>query len=146
MITQRLRDRMICRRDLIRRFSIKVVDMENGKGLRATKELRVGELICEEVAVRKVSKPNINTLEKTPSVHLELAGNIRYTNHSFIPNAYVRFGPTELAVSLVACRNIAIDDEITIDYHATESEMSNPFIDNASGKPVSGWKENSIIN
>mmetsp|Transcript_14023 Transcript_14023/g.42411 ORF Transcript_14023/g.42411 Transcript_14023/m.42411 type:complete len:126 (-) Transcript_14023:172-549(-) len=114
-----------------------VDDAKGGKGLRAMRRLAAGDVVLTERSARVLAAPTKYTIERAPREHLECATELRFTNHSFEPNCAIRFDPED-AVSLVAVEAIEIGDELTIDYHATESSMAEPFLDAATGAPVRG--------
>ena len=77
--------------------------------------------------------------ESTLPKHLEMHESllIRYINHSFQPNSAIEFyaGETE-RVSLRAIKEIKKGEEVFFDYKSTESQLSQPFEDIASGRQV----------
>ena len=61
-------------------------------------------------------------------------------NHNCDPNAKViKLGKTDDLV-LIPIRNIAINEEITIDYNVTEEKLSHPFKCKCHGKLIKGNK------
>lgn len=118
-------------------MTAEVFEAKGGKGLRATKPLKVGDVVLTERSARVLEAPTKYTLERAPREHLECATELRFTNHSFEPNCAVRFDPDD-AVSLVAVQSVDAGAELTIDYHKTESSMAEPFLDAATGAPVRG--------
>merc|ERR1740124_1080330 len=90
--------------------------------------------------------PNRWSLRKDDGVHLNMQSLIRYTNHSFDPNARILF-PSSNSDSVATSRHhhhvvleslkvVQSDEEITIDYNETETVMVEPFVDHESGKRV----------
>ncbi len=55
--------------------------------------------------------------------HVEHRGALTFLNHSCAPNCFL---DTE-ALALVACRDVAAGEELTIFYPATEWDMAEPF-------------------
>lgn len=90
-------------------------------GLFATREFDANEPILDIKIGRRQDDSDIYTIEIDEGHILHPYG--RYTNHSCDPSAFV----DKLAGYLFAGRNIAIDEEITFDYLATETELKANF-------------------
>ena len=92
-----------------------------------------GRTYCQTNDDKKKQKES--TLPKHLEMHESLL--IRYINHSFQPNSAIEFyaGETE-RVSLRAIKEIKKGEEVFFDYKSTESHLSQPFEDIASGRQV----------
>lgn len=107
--------------------------------LHAAAPAAQGETLVAEVSPLAVGAPHRYTLQRLPGLHLEIASELRYANHSFAPSARIEFDEDDLfAVRCVAERDIAEGEEITIDYERTEDSLAEPFLDGGSGKWVGG--------
>uniref|UniRef100_A0A7S1XP37 SET domain-containing protein n=1 Tax=Phaeomonas parva TaxID=124430 RepID=A0A7S1XP37_9STRA len=120
-----------------------VVSDGDMSGLVACIGIDAGEVVMEERAAAVWPEPNPFTIQRGPGVHLELAGDMYFTNHSFDPSCEVRFveDDDDLTLQLVALRRIEIADAITYNYETTEANLMAPFVDAATGQPVEGWSE-----
>jgi len=92
-----------------------------------------------------VEFPTRMSLRKEDGVHLLPKSVIKYTNHSFDPNARIVFAMSDddddTAVSyhrviLESLKVIQPREEITIDYSQTERVMAEPFVDHKTGRKV----------
>lgn len=70
--------------------------------------------------------PSPYSLQIAGHLHLDELGPVEGTNHACEPSAYVDFRDDGL-VRLRALRNLEAGDEVTIDYCATEWDMTSPF-------------------
>ncbi|WP_344118530.1 SET domain-containing protein-lysine N-methyltransferase [Streptomyces blastmyceticus] len=108
-----------------------------GAGLRVAADSRYG---ARAVAVRpfasgqvlaplaqgvSVRQPSRMSLQVDVDRHLEGPGigDVRYVNHSCAPTAVVDTS----VLALRAVRDLAVGDEVTLFYPATEWEMAEPF-------------------
>lgn len=137
---------------LVRKFSsslfsnknVRIQDKDFGKSLKAARGIERGATIAAEWVEGEsvVLKPSRYSLRKGDGIHLDVKSKIRYTNHSFTPNASVRFPSPALEdrkahlVALVAISSITEGSEITIDYTSTEVDLADPFIDVDTGRLV----------
>ena len=107
-------------------YAVKVVSGQYGGKLISARHCTCGEVIYAEAAagVREVPTSH-TTIERRAGEHWEFFGPLRYTNHSFEPNAAVEFQEEHGArvVRLVGLVSIVPGDEITFDYETTESSM-----------------------
>eukprot|EP00966_Prymnesium_polylepis_P288887 6672872-Prymnesium_polylepis.1 len=72
---------------------------------------------------------------------MEVPGDGRWTAHSFEPNMYVRLVDySREPIDFVALRDIREGEALSIDYTTTEYVMGAPFVDEASGREVRGFK------
>ena len=127
-------------RPLLSKKRVETFESAFGKGLRAARRFEAGEILLTERHSRVLPKPTRFTLQRAPSEHLECRSDLRHTNHSFRPNSVVRFRSSD-SVSLVAVEAILPLEEITIDYHVTESSLHTPFLDATTQQPVTGHQE-----
>lgn len=92
-------------------------------------------------------QPSRFSLRKEDGVHLVVESIIRFTNHSFSPNAQILFPSTSTTtdnatsnrhhrIVLQSVTSIEVGKEITIDYTQTEMVMAEPFMDIKTGKRV----------
>jgi len=125
--------------------SVVVFEDVCGKSLKAGRDIERGATIVDEwVDVEYVLlRPTKYSLKKDDGVHLDIKSEMRYTNHSFIPNAVVRFPPKTAVdnqdahkVVLEALDLIPEGSDITIDYTKTESHLAEPFVDIVTGREV----------
>ena len=106
--------------------AVKVVSGQYGRELVSARHCTCGEVIYAEAAAGVREAPTSHTtIERRAGEHWEFFGPLRYTNHSFEPNAAVEFHEEHSArvVRLVALASIVPGDEITFDYETTESSM-----------------------
>ena len=133
---------------------VSVIDGKYGKALSASTNIKANKVILtENVASDNVLKyPNRFTVRKYDEIHLNVQSNIRYTNHSFSPNACVKFpssyasstdtsfssekGDDHHLIVLESKSDINKGEEITFDYTTTEINLAEPFTDDTTGKRV----------
>lgn len=115
-------------------------DAVSGRSLLASHFIPEGfEIMAETFKVgseRILKRPSRFSLRKEDGVHLDPESIIRFTNHSFKPNARILFTTTDDATPnhhhrMVLQSITAIEEgkEITIDYTQTERVMAEPFVD-----------------
>jgi hypothetical protein len=93
-------------------------------GLFATASFFKGDIIIDFGSSKMVETPNYLTVQIGENKHIHLSPEyLQYTNHSCEPN--VLFNTT--AMQLECLKNIAIGDEITFFYPATEWLISQTF-------------------
>ncbi len=104
---------------------------ENETGVFASHSISSGEIIgtCEGEIADRISRHSL-TLD---GVTIEPAEPFRYLNHSCSSNAFF------FHRQLMAARDIHIGEEITIDYLATEKEISSGFLCRCGSKNCRGW-------
>jgi len=105
----------------------------------AARHITTGEVIFQEGGPLTAA-PGMHTLQIGISTHMEVPGDGRWTAHSFEPNCAVRI--VEFAsspVDFVALREIQPGEGLSIDYSATEWVLGEPFVDEATGRPVFGF-------
>jgi SET domain-containing protein len=87
----------------------------HGEGVLATKSIKKDEVI---------GLPLYMVAWIFPVITKELGKKI---NHSYKPNAYLKKDPSELKWYLIAHKNIAINEEITINYNNTPWFIDKPM-------------------
>ncbi|MCH9023178.1 MAG: SET domain-containing protein [Planctomycetes bacterium] len=102
-----------------------------GQGLCATRSISVGQKI-EYFEGYEIDHPTGYSLTFN-GIRIEPTGSLRFLNHSCSPNAF--FVDRELT----ALRDIDAGEEITIDYLATESEISKRFKCECGSKKCRDW-------
>ena len=101
-----------------------VVKTENKFRSLITKQAYTkGEVICEIPTEKVFDKANRYTVQIRRDQHTEV-GKLAALNHSCDPNVIL---DTERLL-MVACRDIAREEELSFFYPATEWEMDAPFI------------------
>mmetsp|Transcript_4925 Transcript_4925/g.16147 ORF Transcript_4925/g.16147 Transcript_4925/m.16147 type:complete len:121 (+) Transcript_4925:60-422(+) len=119
----------------MRAFCCKVVGKNGGKGLRATRVFSKGEtVVSQPPGSLSRQRPSKYTLELSPHEHLECDAPLKYANHSFRPTCRVTF--ERGMISLIAKGPIRSGEALTIDYHATETDLAEPFVDSQTGRLV----------
>lgn len=94
-----------------------------GSGIITNRAFAPGETIVEVKADVESAEPSRFSLQVGTDRHID-AGEIRYLNHSCAPNAYFDASTGRL----VAEREIAAGDEVSIFYPASEWDMACPFM------------------
>jgi hypothetical protein len=87
------------------------------KTLRAARALRAGDVLCSFLGggARTGEAASHWTLQAGPAVHLDLQAHVfRNVNHSCEPNVRMR------GLQCVALRNVAKEEELLLDYNASE--------------------------
>ena len=102
-----------------------------GKGLFASQPISNGEKI-EYFEGNKIDHPSRYSLTLN-GANIEPSGSLRDLNHSCSPHSYF------VDRWLVALCNIDAGEEITINYLATESGVSNGFSCNCGSENCRGW-------
>lgn len=85
--------------------------------------IRGRTMSVKEARQRARGQRRIMVIELGPKLAIDASGSedpLRYTNHSCRPNASLRVSPE--AVEVVALRDIAAGEEITVDYGDTHHE------------------------
>ena len=110
------------------------------QALRAARRLRVGDLVHRfHAGVPLAAEPSHWTLQVGPAEHINLAHHVlRNVNHACEPNVRMR------GLALEACRDIAKEEELTLDYNCSEHELRGGVFHCACGAPgcvgeVRGW-------
>jgi len=98
---------------------------ENHAGLFATHHIARGD-IAHTLRGRILTEPTRYSVQVGDGRHADEDGLVEYTNHSCTPSAYLDLSE-DGAPHLRATRDIALGGEITIDYCASEEDMSCPF-------------------
>ena len=97
----------------------------NGSQMMAlvtAKEVEEGECLISECAPAILDRPTMYTIEHSNGTHLDIASDMRYTNHSFSPSAVVKFHPEDPSrVTMIAARSLAAGEPVTFDYSTTET-------------------------
>ena len=89
-------------------------------------QLAKGEVIVA-LAGDLVNEPNHYSIQIDAATHIGNSGQINdELNHSCTPNAFVDFSISEQLV-VRALKSIAPDEEVTIDYCASEERMTDNF-------------------
>ena len=97
----------------------------------------VSEYITDESKV--LDKPSKYTIQRLPGVHLDVSAPIMFTNHNYKPNCRIVFDEEKLNIcALESLTDIKSGEELTFDYESTESTLSCPFVDGATGRAVVG--------
>lgn len=104
-----------------------------GQGVFATRPISGGQRI-EYFEGYEIDHPTGYSLTFN-GIRIEPTGSLRFLNHSCSPNAF--FIDRELTV----LRDIDVGEEITIDYLATESEISKGFKCKCGSKKCRAWIE-----
>lgn len=96
---------------------------ENGqRGLFATEHIYQGAVITDLPHNLYLFSPDRYSIQVLPGIHIDCSQHaIGSTNHSCKPNAMIR------NYRLVAWSCIKQDEEITIDYRLTETNLAAPF-------------------
>ena len=114
-----------------------------GSGLKpvAARDIEAGEIVFQESGGYSAA-PSVHTIQVDTDRHFDMAGDARFTAHSFAPSCYCRIvEPSEHPIDIVALRPIRRGEEISFDYTTTEWELSNGgFVDAASGRQCLGFK------
>ena len=121
---------------------VAVIQSKYGKSLTASTNIKANEIIVQEAVTPKnvLTDPTRYTIRKSDKVHLNVQSEIRYTNHSFSPNACVKFPSSnnddEHLITLESILDIKKGQEVTFDYKTTEGKLAEPFMDECTGKKV----------
>ena len=119
------------------------VDGSTGTKSVATRRVRAGEVLFQEGGPF-TSSPGMHTLMVGIGTHMEVTGDGRWTAHSFDPNCFVRVVDfSSHPIDLVALRDIEEGEAFSIDYTICEWVMGAPFVDEATGRDVRGFKHRS---
>lgn len=94
-------------------------------GLFATHHIAKGET-AHTLTGRILSEPTRFSVQIDDGRHADEDGLVEYTNHSCTPSAYLDLSDPD-APRLRAIRDIALGGDVTIDYCASEDDMSSPF-------------------
>ena len=93
-------------------------------GLFATTAFSKGDVIIDFASSKIVTTPNYLTVQVGEDKHIHLSPEyLQYTNHSCEPN--VLFNTTTMQLECLT--DVAIGDELTFFYPATEWEISQTF-------------------
>ena len=110
-----------------------------GSTLLAREQIVAGDLIIAETVRKATVEPTEYSIERKAGLHLHAETILRYSCHSFEPNARVIFSEDEDEwVGLEAVADIEEGAEILWDYHTTETRMAAPFEDTETGRVVTG--------
>jgi hypothetical protein len=100
-----------------------------GKGLFATKEYKIGEIVFI-LSGKLYDSPIRETIHIGNNTHIYDEFGI-FINHSFTPNISINY------LNVIALVDIFVGDELVFNYNETEIHMNSPFyVDNilVSGK------------
>jgi hypothetical protein len=110
------------------------------QALRAARPLRAGDLVHRfHAGVALAAEPSHWTLQVGPAEHIDLAHHVlRNINHACEPNVRL------CGLALEACRDIAKEEELTLDYNCSERELRGGTFTCACEAPgcvgeVRGW-------
>lgn len=99
--------------------------------LIATKKYQSDDIIRVLTGII-LDKPTRTSIQTATDIHVEDVYG-QFMNHSFKPSTRIFNG------CIVAITEIKPGDEITFNYNESESQMSCPFVDNATGIHVTGF-------
>ena len=99
---------------------------------------------CKLLTVTKTSAsvvavPQWDTLQVGMQEHVRFSNKALKLNHSKRPNSYIHI--LDGTVELHALQDIAVGEPLSFNYNTTEYEMSDSFMDWASGEQVGGFKK-----
>jgi hypothetical protein len=102
-----------------------LADADGHRRLFTTGLVKAGEVVIRlDGAV--YPQPSRYSIQVGAHAHLDDLGVVEATNHSCEPTAFVDFSAGE-PTHLRAIRDLPIGTEVTINYCATEEEMTSPF-------------------
>jgi hypothetical protein len=78
-------------------------------------------------------KPTRESIELSPTEHIDDEWGM-YMNHSFNPTCRI----CGIERGIVALKDIEAGEELTFNYNDSETCMSDPFVDRATGTQVAG--------
>jgi len=101
-------------------INVYIVETKNmGKGVFASKDFDIGDLVLEFSGEQVLPTPGVHTLQIGLDKHLLVDEPYRYVNHSCNPNCGIKD-----ETKLVAMKHVKKGEEITFDYAMTEKHMS----------------------
>lgn len=106
---------------------------DKGKCLRALQPLVAGQAICYGTG-QKLSNPTMHSLTLDGQI-IDTDNELKFAAHSCEPNACF----LDKKPALIALRDIAAGEEITIDYLATETIITHPFQCRCGSHKCRGW-------
>ncbi len=84
---------------------------------------------------RILTQPTLHSIQIGLERHIDDIGALAYLNHSCDPNVFIDVD----CLMLRALKDIAIGDELTLFYPATEWEMAQPFQCSCGAEECLGW-------
>jgi len=115
-------------------FDIIDTEDQRGRGMRAKVPFAAGSLVAQ-LSGALVSRPSINTIQISSTLHMADPWFCRYLLHSCDPNLAI-----DTAVMRVrALRDIDSGEILTIDYAATEDVIANQFACKCGASNCRGW-------
>ena len=103
-------------------FEIVAAGDGRGRGLMALSSFAADDRLAQLSGIL-VPHPSLNTLQLAPGLHMSDPWFCRFLLHSCDPNAYVE----KANMTLIARRDIAPGDLLSIDYGATEDRLGRQF-------------------
>lgn len=100
-------------------------DRDGHRRLVTTRTVPAGGIIAPVPGTFR-RQPSRYSLQIADDLHLDELGPVEGTNHACEPSAFIEIGEDGL-VRLRALRDLEPGDEVTIDYCATEWDMTFPF-------------------
>ena len=101
------------------------------RGLFSRRAFAAGEVVGL-IEGRPHAAPTQYTYQVGPGRHVEVANELRYVNHACRPNCAVS------GERLVALVPIAVGEELTFDYNASEDVIAHPFVCSCCGRWIRG--------
>lgn len=103
------------------------VDRDPGghRRLSTARPVPAGEIVAAVPGIIR-DRPSRYSIQVGERRHLDELGPVEATNHACDPAAFIHVAE-DGRVDLVALRDLAAGDEVTIDYCATEWDMTVPF-------------------
>ncbi len=102
-----------------------VADSDGRRRVVTTERIEAGEVIVPLLGTL-CSRPTRYSIQVGERAHLDDIPVVEATNHACEPTAFIDFAE-EGRVYVRALRDLGVGEEVTIDYCATEEDMTSPF-------------------
>ena len=106
----------------------------NGEGLFALRQFKSGDVICRCIGeiIKSRTKYSIQMstddhFEPKSTMENQKINAVAKINHACDPTSYAEYDKKSGFLVIKAIKNISVDDEITINYYSTETEIAFPF-------------------